>query len=621
MADTSLDRYLFAQGTHRRVWQFLGPQPLADGGFVFRVWAPNAQRISVIGDWSHWHDHHPMYRLDGYTIWEVEVPAARPGQCYKLDVTGAHGERMMKADPMARRAELAPSTASILPDHPAHQWGDDEWRQQRGDARQRPLRIYEVHLGSWRGDLHNYRDIAHPLALHVKHLGFTHVELMPISEYPYGPSWGYQVTGYFAPTSRYGTPDDLRYLVDVMHAHGIGVILDWVPAHFPRDSWALARFDGTPLYEHADPRRGEHPDWGTLIFDYGSPEVRNFLIGSALYWMDEFHIDGLRVDAVASMLYLDYSRGPDGWTPNVHGGRENLEAIEFFRQLTTTVAAEQPGALMIAEESTAWPGVTHPVDQGGLGFSHKWNMGWMHDTLSYLAEPIEHRPEHHHRLTFGLSYAFAEQYVLPLSHDEVVHGKGSLVGKMTGDAWQRFAGLRALYGWMWALPGAPLVFMGAEIAPWEEWSETRGLPWHLLDSPEHRGVFDLLTRLNQLTEQWPALWERDRDPGGFQWLDANNAEQSVYAFLRWSHHGWSAVACITNLTPRPHGAQRVGVPWSGAWQVLVDTDARHFGGSGFGRQDTDVEAVDVGWHGQPHSVVVDIPPMSTMWLGAQRPAS
>ena len=619
MADTSLDRYLFAEGTHRRLWEFLGPQPLPDGGYVFRLWAPNARQVSVVGDWSYWTWRSGMHRLEGFTVWEVEVPEARAGHCYKFEVVGAHGEVLMKADPMARQAEVPPSNASIIPHQSAHHWTDGEWLLSRGDTRQRPLRIYEAHLGSWRADLTNYRDLAEPLAVHLNHLGFTHLELMPIADYPYGPSWGYQVTGYYAPTGRYGSPDDLRAFVDTMHAHGIGVILDWVPAHFPKDAWALARFDGTPLYEYADPRLGEHPDWGTLVFDYGSPEVRNFLIGNALYWLDEFHIDGLRVDAVASMLYLDYSRGPFQWVPNIHGGRENLEAIDFLRQLTTTVAAERPGVMTIAEESTAWPQVTHPVEHGGLGFTHKWNMGWMHDTLSYLAEPLDYRSHHHHRLTFGLSYAFSEHFVLPLSHDEVVHGKGSLVAKMNGDNWQRFAGLRALYGWMWALPGAPLLFMGGEIAPWQEWNENHGLPWYLLDFPEHRGVMDLLVELNRQSSAWPALWERDREPGGFQWLDADDAAHSIYSFLRWSHHGWSAVACVTNFTQRPYNGYRLGVPWGGEWERLVDTDERRFGGSGYGFNPPRLEATDIAWQGQPNSVVVDVSPMSTIWLAAPRP--
>ena len=490
----------------------------------------------------------------------------------------------------------------------------------RGNGPGHPLRIYEVHLGSWRDGVDTYGEMAHQLAEHVAALGFTHVELLPVAEHPFGGSWGYQVTGYYAPTSRYGAPDDFRAFVDTMHRHGIGVIMDWVPAHFPKDEWALARFDGTALYEHADPRQGEHPDWGTYVFNYARNEVRNFLVANAVYWLDEFHVDGLRVDAVASMLYLDYSREPGEWIPNRHGGRENLDAIDFLRQLNHAIQTDVPGAMVIAEESTSWPKVTHPVEYGGLGFTHKWNMGWMHDTLAYMrADPV-HRRWHHRDLSFGLLYAFSERFVLPFSHDEVVHGKGSLINKMPGDDWQRFANLRAMYTWMWAMPGAPLLFMGAEIAPFTEWNEAGGLPWWLLDHARHRGIRDLLADLNATSAEWPALWERDHEPTGFQWLDADDGEHSVYGFLRWGHAGASVVACVANFTPVPRPGYRVGLPWAGEWQVLVDSDAPAYDGSGNrGGVPTATSTTEVAWQHQPASAVVDLPPLGVLLLGARRP--
>ena len=530
----------------------------------------------------------------------------------------------LRADPLARQAEAPPSDASVIVGPSEHAWADEEWmgaRRDCGPAVGSPLRVYELHLGSWRpgpGGAVSYREAAHQIAAHVTHLGFTHVELMPVAEHPFGGSWGYQVTGYYAPTSRYGTPDDFRYFVDVLHQAGVGVIVDWVPAHFPADDWALARFDGTALYEHADPRLGAHPDWGTLVFNYGRHEVRNFLVANAVYWLQEFHVDALRVDAVASMLYLDYSREPGEWIPNRHGGRENLDAIGFLQEMNTAVFAEAPGAMTIAEESTAWPKVTMPVDHGGLGFSHKWNLGWMHDTLRYFHEDPVHRRWHHHRLTFGLLYAFSERYVLPLSHDEVVHGKGSLLGKMTGDDWQRFASLRALYGWMWALPGAPLVFQGAEVAPWSEWDADAGVPWHLLDHAPHRGVRDLVASLNWRAQEWPAVYERDHEPGGFQWLEADDAEHSTFAFLRWADGGLHALACLANFTPVPRDGYRVGLPWAGEWQVVVDTDSVVFGGSGYRGLAPSVGAGDEAWQRQPASAQIDLPPLSVVWLAARR---
>jgi 1,4-alpha-glucan branching enzyme len=615
-----LDRYLFSEGRHRRLWQVLGAHPTS-GGARFAVWAPNARRVSVVGDWNGWNDEvDPLFPQGSTGVWGAEVLGAAAGHCYKYVITGADGVSRLKADPMAGRAELPPSNASIVAAPSTHQWTDAAWMATRDapPASPRPLRVYEVHLGSWQRG-RSYREAADLLAVHVRHLGFTHVEFLPLAEHPFSGSWGYQVTGYYAPTSRFGSPDDLRYLVDRLHAEGVGVIIDWVPAHFPRDDWALARFDGTALYEHADPRQGEHPDWGTLVFNYGRHEVKNFLVANALWWFHEFHVDGLRVDAVASMLYLDYSRRDGQWLPNRYGGRENLEALDFLREVNATVLDEFPGALLIAEESTAWPGVSHRVEHGGLGFTHKWNMGWMHDTLSYLAHDPVHRKWHHRDLTFGFMYAWSERFVLPLSHDEVVHGKGSLAQKMAGDPWQKLANLRALYGWMWAYPGAPLLFMGSEIAPWTEWDSEVSLPWELLEHERHRGIFDLVVELNRLCAEWPAVWERDVEPTGFQWLDADDAEASVFAFLRWGGFGQSSVACMANLTPVPREGYRVGLPWGGEWRVVLDTDAHRFGGSGFRGADTTVTADgDVPWQGQPASAVVTLPPLGVVWLGGRR---
>jgi 1,4-alpha-glucan branching enzyme len=612
-----LDVHLFNEGRHRRLWQLLGSHLVdaarPEAGARFTVWAPNAQMVYVVGDWNQWGDGAPMAPLGGSGIWVAVVPAARAGHSYKYAVVSSDGHTMLKADPMARQTERPPENSSVLVGPSIHRWGDSAWMQQRSNLPSAPLRVYEVHLGSWRNGVENYVDLGHQLAHHVSELGFTHIELLPVAEHPFGGSWGYQVSGYYAPTARFGTPDEFREFVDILHRRGIGVILDWVPAHFPKDEWALARFDGTALYEHADPRQGEHPDWGTLVFNFERNEVRNFLTANALYWLQEFHIDGLRVDAVASMLYLDYSREPGQWVPNRHGGRENLGAIALLQEVNTLVGTEVPGALTIAEESTSWPKVTHPVHDGGLGFTHKWNMGWMHDTLDYLRRDPMYRRHHHRELTFGLMYAFGERYVLPLSHDEVVHGKGSLLNKMPGDDWQRFANLRSLYAWMWALPGAPLLFMGAELAPWTEWSETVGLPWHLLDHPPHRGVFELLVTLNATAAREPAVWAGDNAAGSFQWLDADDAEHSIYAFVR---HGTDAkVICIANFTPVPRQGYRVGAPMPGEWHVVLDTDHHRFGGSSY-RGDVGVvhASNEVAWQGQANSMVVDLPPLGVLWL-------
>ncbi len=604
----------------------LGPQavPAPQGpGYQVRiaVWAPAAQRVHVIGDWNHWQPTE-LHNLGSSGIWSAVVPG-RSGDYYKLQITGADGQCVTKADPMARATELPPGDASRIPEFGAYTWNDSAWIGSRGAvvAGTAPLRIYEVHAPSWREGIGDWDSLALHLGEHVRDLGFTHVELLPIAEHPFGGSWGYQISGFYAPTARLGDPGGLKRFVDHLHGLGIGVILDWVPAHFVRDAWALGRFDGTALYEHQDPRRGEHPDWGTYVFNLGRIEVRNFLIANALYWVEEFHVDALRVDAVASMLYLDYSRAEGEWIPNRHGGREDLEAISFLRELNTVMGQTHPDVAMIAEESTAWPGVTRPAAQGGLGFSHKWNLGWMHDTLEYFGRDPVHRRHHHGDLSFTMLYAHHERFLLPLSHDEVVHGKGSLLAKMAGDDWQKFANLRALLAWQWIMPGPPLVFMGTEIAPWEEWTERHGLPWHLLEHGPHRGVRDVIITLNEVAAAWPAIWRRDLDPAGFQWLEADDAQNSVYSFVRWDDNGAAAVACVANLTPVPRPAYRVGLPWAGQWQVLLDTDRPAFGGSGYRGNASDIVSPDQDqpWHGQGHSVVVDLAPLSVLWLGSASP--
>ncbi|MEO1055411.1 MAG: 1,4-alpha-glucan branching protein GlgB [Actinomycetota bacterium] len=641
-----LDLHLFAEGTHRRLWELLGPrlliesdmgEPAPNGGEVdgvrFTVWAPDAAAVSVVGDWNGWApaEMRPVEANGPTGLWSVIARDARPGQCYKYEIVTREGRTLRKADPLARQTEPPPSDASVVPAPPCHRWGDAAWMARRGATRDgaAPLRIYEVHLGSWRRDARTWDELAAGVGEHVAGLGFTHVELLPVAEHPFGGSWGYQVTGYYAPTARFGDPDGFRRFVDAMHQRNIGVIVDWVPAHFPRDDWSLGRFDGTAVYEHPDPRLGEHPDWGTYVFNYGRREVRNFLVANALYWLDEFHVDGLRVDAVASMLYLDYSREPGEWVPNVDGGNENLDAIALLRETTSVVAEEFPDALTIAEESTAFPGVTAPVRDGGLGFTHKWNLGWMHDSLEYMALDPVHRKFHHNKLTFALLYAYDERFVLPLSHDEVVHGKGSLLTKIGGDDWQRFAGLRALLAWQWAMPGAPLVFMGTEMAPWQEWNASAELPWHLLDHAPHRGVRDLLAVLNRVSDAWPALWRRDDDPGGFQWLDADDAADSVYTFVRWDEGGVGAVTCLANFTPVPRPGYRIGLPWGGEWETVVDTDASAWWGSGYRSTGPDVDTLDrpatavvaeaTPWQGMGSSAVLDLGPMSVVWLAARSP--
>jgi 1,4-alpha-glucan branching enzyme len=622
-----LDLHLIGEGRHRELWRCLGARVREHqgvAGTAFAVWAPNARSVRVVGDWNGWDARrHPMRALGRSGVWELFVPGVGPGARYKYEVHPADGPPTLRADPVAFAAECPPATASVVW-APAHRWGDGAWLERRAvaDPWHEALSVYEVHAGSWRwvrDDESGWRPMTYPelgraLAAYVRDMGFTHVEFLPLAEHPYGGSWGYQTTSYFAPTARYGTPDDFCAMVDILHDAGIGVIVDWVPAHFPRDDWALARFDGTALYEHADPRQGAHPDWGTLVFNYGRNEVRNFLVASALWWLEELHVDGLRVDAVASMLYLDYSRGPGEWVPNRYGGRENLEAVAFLRELNEVVHARVPGVLMVAEESTAWPGVSRPVHLGGLGFGFKWNMGWMHDTLAYFRRDPVHRRHHHHELTFGLLYAFSENFVLALSHDEVVHGKGSLLAKMPGDRWQQMANLRALLAWMWAHPGKKLLFMGAEIAQEREWSEGRSLDWHVLEWDQHRGVQDLVAELNRIYRATPALWERDAEPEGFAWAEADDADCSVYAFCRYAEGRRDTLVCVANLTPVPRPGYRVGLPLAGAWRVVLDTDAARFGGSGFRGTASAVAAEDVPWHGLPASAVVDLPPLAVLWL-------
>jgi len=624
-----LDLYLFNEGRHNQLWEMLGAhhrQHQGEWGTAFAVWAPNARAVRVVGDFNSWDGRlHPMRSMGASGVWEIFVPDVAPGARYKFELLTQAGHLRMKADPMAFAAEQPPGTSSVVVTE-TYQWGDDEWieRRERTDPLNCPMSVYEVHLGSWRhiveeGDRSlTYRELADSLVDHVASLGFTHVEFMPVSEHPYSPSWGYQVSSYYAPTSRFGSPDDFRYLVDKFHQRDIGVIVDWVPAHFPKDDWALARFDGSELYEHADPRQGEHPDWGTLVFNFGRNEVRNFLIANALYWIEDLHIDGLRVDAVASMLYLDYSRKEGEWVPNVHGGRENLEAVSFLQEVNTIVHGTHPGVMTIAEESTAWPGVSRPVHLGGLGFTHKWNMGWMHDTLVYFSKDPIHRRFHHHQLTFGLLYAFSENFVLPLSHDEVVHGKGSLLQKMPGDRWQQLANLRTLYGWMWAHPGKQLLFMGAEVAQDREWSESRSVDWHLGDADWHRGVGTLIKELNRLDQSEPALWTGDFTADGFRWIDASDADQSCYSFLRLPV-GVEArpVACLANLTPVPRYGYRVGLPEGGEWEVLLNTDAAVFAGSGI-EVGPHLRADETPWHGLDHSTVLTLPPLAVVWLAPKR---
>jgi 1,4-alpha-glucan branching enzyme len=614
------DLYLFGKGDERRIYEKLGAKlRVVDGihGTSFAVWAPNAQRISVVGDFNNWDGrYHSMRLLDGSGVWEIFIPGVGEGAHYKFEICDAHGQLSLKTDPFGYFFEVAPKNAAIVWNTKKFKWTDDKWMKKRRDrdALRSPMSIYEVHVGSWKKKTEteswSYRELAEPLVLYVKRLGFTHVEFLPIAEHAFYPSWGYQVTGFFAPTSRYGTPDDFQFLVNALHEAGIGVIIDWVPAHFPRDTWALAKFDGTALFEHEDPRRGAHQDWGTLIFNYGRHEVSNFLVANALYWLERFHVDGLRVDAVASMLYLDYSRKEGEWLPNQFGGRENLEAIDFLRKFNHIVHVEYPGIMTIAEESTAWPQVTRPPYIGGLGFSFKWNMGWMHDTLDYFSRDPIHRKFHQNDLTFAMIYHHHENFILPLSHDEVVHGKGSLHRRMPGDDWVKFANLRTLLGYQWLFPGKKLLFMGGEIGQSNEWNANGQLDWWLLDSgPFHRGLQKFVEDLNKLYAATPSLWQADYDHGGFYWIDCNDTENSILSFVRQQKDGANPVAVVLNLTPVPRGNYRLGLPRPGKWREILNSDAGIYSGSNAGNLG-EVHAHEHKCHNQNYSAEMFLPPMS-----------
>ena len=617
------DLHYAGEGRHERLWERLGAHPVVHQGVegtAFAVWAPNARGVSVVGDFNGWDGRlHPMRAMGASGIWELFLPDVKEGNRYKFEIRGADGSLFLKADPMAFATEVPPLTASVVHDLDRYDWGDTAWLRARPDRQRgdKPMAIYEVHAASWRhvpedGDRSlSWRELAPLLADHVEALGFTHVEFLPVAEHPFGGSWGYQVSSYFAPTARHGDPDDFRFLVDTLHQRGIGVIVDWVPGHFPRDAFALGGFDGTALYEHSDPRKGAHPDWGTLIFNFGRNEVKNFLFANALFWLEQYHVDGLRVDAVASMLYLDYSRAHGQWEPNPYGGRENLEAIAFLKELNDVVGRVHPGAVVIAEESTAWPKVSQPTHHGCLGFTHKWNMGWMHDTLDYFKKEPIYRRYHHHQLTFGLMYAWSEHFVLPLSHDEVVHGKGSLLGKMPGDAWQKFANLRALYGWMWGHPGKKLLFMGAELAPYSEWSHDHSLDWHLTQSPPHAQIQATLARLNRVYAQERALHADDFSPDGFEWVQADQVDLNVYAFLRKAAHA-RPVLVVANLSPLVREGYRVGVPQADRWVELFTSDDRALGGAGV--HNREVHADETPWDGKAHSVVLTLPPLAVTFL-------
>ncbi len=623
------DLYLFGKGDDRKLYDKLGAQlRTVDGvaGTSFAVWAPNAQRVSVIGNFNGWDGRcHQMRSLGVSGIWEIFIPGVGEGALYKFEVRDRNNRIRLKADPFGFFMELPPKQASIVWNNKKFKWTDDQWlaRRRQTNPLQAPVSTYELHLGSWRkkskAESLGYRELAAPLIEYLQRMGFTHVEFMPLAEHAFYPSWGYQVTGYFAPTSRYGTPEDLQYLINELHRAGIGVIVDWVPAHFPRDDWALARFDGTGLYEHEDPRKGAHQDWGTLIFNYGRHEVANFLIANALFWCERYHIDGLRVDAVASMLYLDYSRQPGQWIPNRYGGRENLEAIDFLRRFNHLVHTEFPGTMTIAEESTAWPQVTRPPYVGGLGFSMKWNMGWMHDTLEYFKRDPVHRKYHQHDLTFAMLYQYHENFILPLSHDEVVHGKRSLLGRMPGDDWQRFANLRVLLGYQWLFPGKKLLFMGGEIGQSGEWNANGEVEWHLLNAgPYHKGVQQMVADLNKLYRAEPGLWRADFDNVGFEWVDASDNQNSVISFIRREPERVSELVVILNLTPVPRHKYRIGLPRPGKWFEVFNSDAAVYGGSNVGNYGC-VTAEDLDWHNQSYSAEFTLPPMSIMSFKPEQP--
>ena len=615
------DQHLFGEGKHWHVYQKLGGHlHRADNidGVLFTVWAPSAGRVSVVGDFNHWDGRcNPMRSLGGGGLWELFVPGLSEGCLYKFEVLNRFSnEVLLKTDPYGQQFEFRPNTSSIVVNENSYEWFDHQWLTGRASRNwlHEPMSIYEIHLGSWRrdklGNFLNYRELADQLVEYVKQLGFTHIELLPITEHPLDASWGYQTTGYFAPTSRFGSPDDFRYFVDTFHQNGIGVILDWVPAHFPKDAFGLARFDGSALYEHEDPRKGEHRDWGTLIYNYGRNEVKNFLLASAIFWLEEFHLDGLRVDAVASMLYLDYSREAGDWLPNRYGGRENLEAIDFLRELNAVTHDQHPGTVIMAEESTSWPQVTRPTWTGGLGFSMKWNMGWMHDVLAYMSQEPIHRKFHHDQLTFGMLYAFTENFALPFSHDEVVHGKGSLLNKMPGDEWQRFANLRLLYTFMFTYPGKKLLFMGCEFAQGTEWNFNKALDWYVLEYPHHQGIQTLVKDLNHLYRAHPALHHLDFDHHGFEWIDCHDVQQSIISYRRKSEH--EDLCIILNFTPVPREMYRIGVPKAGVYTEIFNSDSKYYDGSNVGNGA--VLSEPVPWMNQANSICVSLPPLGAIVL-------
>ena len=620
-----LDLHLFGEGTHELIYEKLGSHYRKVGrvnGVSFVVWAPQAEGVSVVGNFNSWDGRlHQMRMLGSSGVWEIFIPDLQPGEIYKYEIRGPYRLPFLKADPYANYTEIPPATSSVVFSS-TYKFNDAKWLKRRAEQQhfRRPLSIYEVHFGSWRrvAEENNrpltYREMAPVLGDYVKQMGFTHVEFLPLKEHPYGPSWGYQVSNYFAPSARYGTPDDFRYLVDYLHQHDIGVIMDWVPAHFPKDAFALGRFDGSALYEHLDPRKGEHPDWGTYIFNYGRNEVRNFLISNALYWFKEFHLDGLRVDAVASMLYLDYSRKEGEWEPNERGGRENLEAISLLRDLNQVTHRVCPGVMMIAEESTSWPQVSHPVYAGGLGFDFKWNMGWMHDTLKYFQTDPLFRSYNHNALTFGFLYAWSENFILPFSHDEVVHMKGALLNKMPGDEWQKFANLRALYGYMWAHPGKKLLFMGGEFGQWREWNDSESLDWHLLEDRFHSGMQRLVRDLNTYYLGSNDLWSIDGETSGFQWIDADNAAENIVSFIRRSPEGREMV-CVGNFSPVVRERHRLGLPRAGNYRLVLNTDAEVYVGANVETGQT-VTAEEAPLKGQAYSGLITLPPLATLWFEA-----
>ncbi|HEX8031275.1 MAG TPA: 1,4-alpha-glucan branching protein GlgB [Vicinamibacterales bacterium] len=633
---TPYDLHLLGEGTHFEAFNKLGAHVIDhDGvsGVHFAVWAPNARRINIVGDFNSWNGAaHPMRAVDQSGYWETFVPGLGHGASYKFEIHGADGRVVLKADPCGRYFEIPPRTASIVWNAEPHEWQDETWMNDR-DSRDRwlrePMSIYELHLGSWQrspdGSVHTYREMAERLVPYVKDMGFTHVELLPVMEHPFTGSWGYQVIGFFAPTSRYGTPEDFKFLVDAFHRAGIGVILDWVPGHFPKDQHGLARFDGTALYEHSDPRQGEHQDWGTLVFNYGRHEVRSFLLSNAIFWLKEFHLDGLRVDAVASMLYLDYSREAGQWVPNKYGGRENLDAIEFIKQLNMVVEQDCPGTFVCAEESTSWPGVTRPVHLGGLGFTYKWNMGWMHDMLDYTKEDPVHRKWHHNKITFSMMYAYSEHFVLPFSHDEVVHGKRSMLDKMPGDVWQKHANLRALYGYMFVHPGKKLMFMGGEIGQWREWNHDWQIDWEALGDARHAGLQRWVRDLNVTYRAHASLWQADSDPAGFSWIDCHDHEHSIISLIRQAgrpsgsqvvSEGQQAnefLIAVVNFTPVPRHHYRLGVPVGGAYEELLNSDAEAYGGSNIGNEGRVVAEAQPS-HGHEYSLSISVPPLGFLLL-------